>query len=82
MLPLPLWRSVYLALSQQGDLTEVETPTGTCDPLCSVDEMSSEEYLEVSEQSGSDLTKAISIGAGISIVTALIQHSWVAENQV
>ena len=61
--------------------TELSQPEGTCDPLCSVDDMSSEEF-EGSSRTRSDLLKAISIGSGLTIGAAIIQHAWVAEHQV
>lgn len=56
------------------------SPAGTCDPLCSVDEMSSVDF-EANYKPNSDIIKAVSIGALALGVTAIIQHSWVAENQ-
>lgn len=56
------------------------SPAGTCDPLCSVDDMSSTDY-ETSYKPNSDVIKAVSIGALALGVTAIVQHSWVAENQ-
>lgn len=54
---------------------------GTCDPLCSVDEVSSAEF-EDNKKSKTDLFKAITIFASVAAGAAAINHSWVAENQV
>lgn len=56
------------------------SPAGTCDPLCSVDEMSSEDF-ETNYKPHSDIVKAVSVGALALAITAIVQHSWVAENQ-
>ncbi|KAL6522543.1 Sodium/proton antiporter 1 [Orobanche minor] len=62
--------------NQRQDLT----PSGTCDPLCSVNETSSEE-LEASYQPKTDLVKALAILAAAGTGTLAISHSWVAANQ-
>ncbi|KAL6546125.1 Sodium/proton antiporter 1 [Orobanche gracilis] len=62
--------------NQRQDLT----PSGTCDPLCSVDETSSEE-LEASYEPKTDLVKALAILAAAGTGTLAINHSWVAANQ-
>lgn len=59
---------------------ELESAEGTCDPLCSVDEMSSLQY-EVNYKPKTDFLKAVAIGASILGGAAIINHSWVAENQ-
>lgn len=56
------------------------SPAGTCDPLCSVDEMSSVDF-EATYKPNSDFIKAISVGALALATTAIVQHSWVAEHQ-
>ena len=56
------------------------SPAGTCDPLCSVDEMSSVDF-EANFKPNSDIIKAVSVGALALATTAIVQHSWVAENQ-
>lgn len=58
-----------------------DTPAGACDPLCSVDEMSSVEF-EASYKPNSDFTKAVVIAGSMLAGAAIINHSWVAENQV
>lgn len=55
---------------------------GTCDPLCSVDETSSEDYQLGAKNAKSDIVKAVAIGAAVCIGAGAIQHSWVAEHQV
>ncbi|KAK3420526.1 hypothetical protein EUGRSUZ_G01360 [Eucalyptus grandis] len=56
------------------------TSSGSCDPLCSVDEISSQEF-EVSYQSKTDLAKALAIFALAATGAVAINHSWVAANQ-
>lgn len=56
------------------------TSSGSCDPLCSVDEVSSQEF-EVSYQSKTDLVKALAIFAAAATGAVAINHSWVAANQ-
>ncbi|XP_011092542.1 sodium/proton antiporter 2 [Sesamum indicum] len=55
-------------------------PSGTCDPLCSIDDTSSEEF-EVSNQPKTDLLKALAILAAAGTGALAINHSWVAANQ-
>lgn len=55
--------------------------SGECDPLCSVDETSSED-LEANYQPKTDLLKALAIFAAALTGAAAISHSWVAANQV
>ena len=66
--------------SVSEELEELDSPAGTCDPLCSVDEMSSVDF-EASYKPNSDIIKAVTIGAGALGVAAVVNHSWVAENQ-
>ncbi|KAF8020159.1 hypothetical protein BT93_G0766 [Corymbia citriodora subsp. variegata] len=54
--------------------------SGSCDPLCSVDEVSSQEF-EVSYQPKTDLVKALAIFAAAATGAVAINHSWVAANQ-
>ncbi|XP_062090423.1 sodium/proton antiporter 1 [Humulus lupulus] len=56
------------------------TPSGTCDPLCSVDETSSSEF-EAIYQPKTDLLKALAVFAAAGIGAVAINHSWVAANQ-
>lgn len=62
-------------------LQELTTSSGTCDPLCSVDEMSSQEF-EATYQPKTDLLKAFAILAAAVTGTVAINQSWVAANQV
>lgn len=55
--------------------------SGTCDPLCSVDEISSQDF-EASYQPKTDLLKALAIIASATAGAVAINHSWVAANQV
>lgn len=61
-------------------LEELSSKSGTCDPLCSVDEISSQEF-EDSYQPKTDLVKAFAIFAAALTGTVAINHSWVAANQ-
>ncbi|KAL8143734.1 hypothetical protein V2J09_016766 [Rumex salicifolius] len=54
--------------------------SGPCDPLCSLDETSSED-LEATYQPKTDLLKAVAIFAAALTGTAAINHSWVASHQ-
>ncbi|GFP84608.1 na(+)/h(+) antiporter nhad [Phtheirospermum japonicum] len=60
--------------------TQDLSPPGTCDPLCSVDETSSEAF-EANYQPKTDLIKALAILAAAGTGTLAINHSWVAANQ-
>ncbi|KAG6406608.1 hypothetical protein SASPL_134214 [Salvia splendens] len=55
-------------------------PPGTCDPLCSIDDTSSEEF-EANYQPKTDLVKALAVLAAAGTGTLAINHSWVAANQ-
>uniref|UniRef100_A0ACD5XU50 Uncharacterized protein n=1 Tax=Avena sativa TaxID=4498 RepID=A0ACD5XU50_AVESA len=59
---------------------ELSETTGNCDPLCSVDEVSSQ-YFEANYKPKNDLVKALSILATSLAGAAAINHSWVAANQ-
>ncbi|TKY50965.1 Triacylglycerol lipase 1 [Spatholobus suberectus] len=54
--------------------------SGSCDPLCSLDETSSQEF-EDSYQPKTDLLKAVAILAAAATGAVAINHSWVATNQ-
>lgn len=56
-------------------------PPGTCDPLCSIDDASSEQF-EASYQPKTDLVKALAVLAAAGTGALAINHSWVAANQV
>ncbi|KAH6826001.1 sodium:hydrogen antiporter 1 [Perilla frutescens var. hirtella] len=64
------------ANNQRQDLS----PSRTCDPLCSVDDTSSEEF-EASYQPKTDLVKALAVLAAAGTGALAINHSWVAANQ-
>ncbi|KAF7811021.1 sodium/proton antiporter 2-like [Senna tora] len=53
---------------------------GTCDPLCSLDESSSQDF-ENNNQSKTDLLKALAVFAAAATGAVAINHSWVAANQ-
>ncbi|KAL2610553.1 hypothetical protein R1flu_029126 [Riccia fluitans] len=59
---------------------DLSSPAGTCDPLCSVDEMSSSDFQE-NYKPKTDLLKAVAVGAAVLTGAAVVNHSWVAENQ-
>ncbi|KAK6131923.1 hypothetical protein DH2020_034331 [Rehmannia glutinosa] len=67
-------------LPNSDNQLEKLSPSGTCDPLCSVDETSSEEF-EASYQPKTDLIKALAILAAAGTGALAINHSWVAANQ-
>ncbi|XP_010271024.1 PREDICTED: uncharacterized protein LOC104607163 [Nelumbo nucifera] len=52
----------------------------TCDPLCSVDDFSSQDF-EATYQPKTDLLKALAIIASAAAGAVAINHSWVAANQ-
>lgn len=58
----------------------LESGYGTCDPLCSVDEMDSVDY-EANYKPKTDLLKALSVLGSVAIGAAAINHSWVTDNQ-
>lgn len=53
----------------------------TCDPLCSVDDVSSQDF-EASYQPKTDFFKAFAIVGSAAAGAVAINHSWVAANQV
>ncbi|CAL5075366.1 unnamed protein product [Urochloa decumbens] len=59
---------------------ELLDTTGNCDPLCSLDEVSSQ-YFEANYKPKDDLLKALTIFATALAGAAAINHSWVAANQ-
>lgn len=59
----------------------LKSESGTCDPLCSVDETSSEDF-EANYQPKTDVLKALAVLAAAATGTVAINHSWVAANQV
>ncbi|KAJ4815626.1 Na(+)/H(+) antiporter NhaD [Rhynchospora pubera] len=59
---------------------ELLDESGNCDPLCSVDDVSSQ-YFEANYQPKTDLFKALVVFGLAFAGTAAINHSWVAANQ-
>ncbi|CAN6223347.1 unnamed protein product [Urochloa humidicola] len=59
---------------------ELLDTTGNCDPLCSLDDVSSQ-YFEANYKPKDDLLKALTIFATALSGAAAINHSWVAANQ-
>ncbi|CAL9127453.1 unnamed protein product [Musa acuminata var. zebrina] len=72
--------SPLLPGKDRGDYRELIDGSGNCDPLCSVDEVSSQDF-EASYQPKTDLLKALTILATALAGAAAINHSWVAANQ-
>nr|XP_011467748.1 PREDICTED: uncharacterized protein LOC101310625 isoform X2 [Fragaria vesca subsp. vesca] len=64
----------------EEELQDLPPSSGSCDPLCSVDETSSSDF-EASYKPKTDLLKAIAIFAAAATGTIAINHSWVAANQ-
>lgn len=60
---------------------DFSSSSGACDPLCSVDETSSQE-LEATYQPKTDFLKALAVFAAAGTGALAINHSWVAANQV
>uniref|UniRef100_A0A7N0UDQ7 Citrate transporter-like domain-containing protein n=1 Tax=Kalanchoe fedtschenkoi TaxID=63787 RepID=A0A7N0UDQ7_KALFE len=67
-------------LNSSKQLQELTYSSGECDPICSVDDSSSQEF-EANYQPKTDLLKAVAIFAAAVAGTIAINHSWVAENQ-
>ncbi|CAM8977269.1 unnamed protein product [Rhodiola kirilowii] len=61
-------------------LQELTSTSGECDPLCSVDDTSSQQFA-ANYQPKTDLLKAVAIFAAAVTGTIAINHSWVAANQ-
>ncbi|KAJ8763468.1 hypothetical protein K2173_002351 [Erythroxylum novogranatense] len=61
-------------------LQELARESRTCDPLCSLDETSSQEFA-ASYQPKTDLLKALAVFAAAATGAVAINHSWVAANQ-
>ncbi|KAG5577106.1 hypothetical protein H5410_057240 [Solanum commersonii] len=83
----PRYRNCILAKAEDKarensdrQLEELTTSSGTCDPLCSVDETSSQEF-EATYQPKTDFLKAFAILAAAVTGTIAINQSWVAANQ-
>ncbi|KAG2642104.1 sodium/proton antiporter 1-like [Panicum virgatum] len=65
---------------EEIDDYELLDTTGNCDPLCSLDDVSSQ-YFEANYKPKDDLLKALTIFATALAGAAAINHSWVAANQ-
>ncbi|KAI0502603.1 hypothetical protein KFK09_017557 [Dendrobium nobile] len=63
-----------------GEYKELMDRSGVCDPLCSVDEVSSQDF-KANYQPMTDLLKALTILISALAGATAINHSWVAENQ-
>ncbi|XP_017230805.1 sodium/proton antiporter 2 [Daucus carota subsp. sativus] len=68
--------------SEPSSTNQFQDPPSSqnCDPLCSVDETSSQEF-EATYQPKTDFLKALAIFAATGTGALAINHSWVAENQ-
>ncbi|KAJ6777227.1 SODIUM/PROTON ANTIPORTER 1-RELATED [Salix koriyanagi] len=66
--------------SIDNQLQDLEPKSGSCDPLCSLDETSSLDF-EANYQPRADLVKALAISAAAATGAAAINLSWVAANQ-
>ncbi|XP_021753380.1 sodium/proton antiporter 1-like [Chenopodium quinoa] len=66
--------------SPPPQLKELINSSVECDPICSVDETSSQDF-EASYQPKTDLLKALAIFAAALTGAVAINHSWVAANQ-
>lgn len=66
--------------TSQQQFQDLTSESGTCDPLCSVDETSSLDF-EDNYQPKTDLLKAVAVFAAAATGTVAINHSWVAANQ-
>ncbi|KAF7840784.1 Na(+)/H(+) antiporter NhaD-like [Senna tora] len=66
--------------SSEKQFQDLSSESGTCDPLCSVDETSSQDF-EESYQPKTDFLKALAIFAAATTGAVAINHSWVAANQ-
>ncbi|ESW15040.1 hypothetical protein PHAVU_007G039000 [Phaseolus vulgaris] len=67
-------------LQQSSQSQNLAPESGSCDPLCSLDETSSQEF-EESYQPKTDSLKALAILAAAATGAMAINHSWVATNQ-
>ncbi|KAJ4962797.1 hypothetical protein NE237_022736 [Protea cynaroides] len=75
--------SVEQQTKEKGDEEyeqELISESENCDPLCSVDEMSSQDF-EATYRSKTDLLKALAILASAGVGAVAINQSWVAAHQ-
>lgn len=63
-----------------GEYKELMDGSGACDPICSVDEVSSKD-LKANYQTKADLLKVLTILLTALAGASVINHSWVAANQ-
>lgn len=66
--------------NSEKQLEELIPESGSCDPLCSLDETSSRDF-EATYQPKTDLVKAVAIFAAAATGAMAINQSWVAANQ-
>ncbi|KAJ7946095.1 Na+/H+ antiporter [Quillaja saponaria] len=66
--------------SSEKQLQELTPKSGSCDPLSSLDEASSQDF-ESTYQPKTDFLKALAIFAAAATGAVAINHSWVAANQ-
>lgn len=67
-------------LNSEKQLEELTPKSGLCDPICSLDEISSSDF-EATYQPKTDFLKALAILAAAATGAVAINHSWVAANQ-
>ncbi|KAH0976909.1 hypothetical protein GBA52_027646 [Prunus armeniaca] len=66
--------------SSEKEFQDLSPSSGSCDPLCSLDETSSHDF-EANYRPKTDLLKAIAVLAAAATGAVAINHSWVAANQ-
>ncbi|KAJ7967513.1 Na+/H+ antiporter [Quillaja saponaria] len=66
--------------NSQKQLQELTPKPGSCDPLCSLDETSSQDF-EANYQPKTDFLKALAIFVAATTGAVAINQSWVAANQ-
>ncbi|KAG2704590.1 hypothetical protein I3843_05G010400 [Carya illinoinensis] len=66
--------------NSENQLEELTPKSGSCDPLCSLDETSSRDFV-AAYQPKTDFLKALAIIAAITTGAVAINQSWVAANQ-
>ncbi|XVF67518.1 hypothetical protein PTKIN_Ptkin10aG0127700 [Pterospermum kingtungense] len=78
--PTPPPPSQQVQSLNEKKLEELTLPSGSCDPLCSVDETSSVDF-EATYQPKTDLLKTIAVFTAALTGTVAINLSWVTDNQ-
>ncbi|KAH7575308.1 hypothetical protein ACOSP7_005181 [Xanthoceras sorbifolium] len=66
--------------NNEKQFQDLSSMSGSCDPLCSLDETSSQDF-EATYQPKTDYVKALAVFAAAATGTVAINHSWVAANQ-